>query len=150
MAQFPYTVAETWLHSTLSGDSIVTGIVGTRIHEDVTPSIDEKGDPLPSAFPCIVYNVQATQPDYSEVGGIVIWSGLLYTVRGVFETRSYGGNVDILAARIHELLHRKSGAVTGGRVVACVRTQPFKQREFTNQRHYRQLGGIYELKVQVD
>ena len=150
MPQFPYTVAETWLHSTLGGDSIVTGIVSTRIHEDVTPSIDEKGDPLPSAFPCIVYNVQATQPDYNEVSGIVIWSGLLYLVRGVFETRSYGGNVEVLAKRIDDLLHRKSGAVTGGRVVACVRTQPFKQRELTNMRHYRSMGGIYELKVQVD
>jgi hypothetical protein len=150
MPSTEYTVAQTWLYSVLSADATLAGIVSTRIHEDVTPHIDETGEPLPSAFPCLVYNVQATQPDYSEVSGIRIWSGLLYTVRGIFETRSDGGNVAVVAARIDELLHRKSGAVVGGRVVACVRRQPFKQRELSNGRHYRQMGGVYELKVQVD
>ena len=140
MASEP-NIAAAWLYSTLAGDVTLAGLVGTRIYEDIRPA-------NVSTFPYIVFQLQSPGSDLMVVGTARVWVPLLYTVRGIAQGRSYGGNLASIADRIDALLHGKQADVSGGRVQSY-RERPFRLPERTSEIDYRHLGGEYRILTQA-
>lgn len=130
--------ADQWLYGLLSGDAPLTGLVGTRIHSYVAPE--------GVVFPYVLYAFQGGA-DVSVVGGVRIFNSGLYQVKAVGRTESLA-SLQVIANRLDTLLQRASGSVTGGIILACVRTQPLAYAEVSNQYQYRHLGGLYRIQVQ--
>jgi hypothetical protein len=136
-------VIETWLQAVLSQDSAVNTAVADNIFADEVPQ------DLGEAFPCILYGFIGGQDEIRYGGATRVFSNVLYKVE-VLHTGT-PADADAIYTLVDALIHAKSGAVTGGRVISCVRTQP---RSFTETlpggTKIRHSGGLYLLQVQTD
>lgn len=130
------TIAERWLYERLAADPVLAAY---GIHTDLAP----QNTPMPY----LIIQNQAPGNDLNGLGGRRIKTDPVYVVKAVTAGESYAPLAD-LAARIDAQLHRQRGDVAGGRVLACVREQPFRLAQFDTSKHYRHLGGIYRLQVQ--
>ena len=128
-------VAEQWLYTVLAADTALAAVVGTRIYAYIAPE--------GAAFPYVVYQNQAGR-DIRGVGPLRIMANLLYVVKVVGQTNSFGA-LETAANRIDTVLQAASGTPTRGTVIACVREQPFALVESLDTGQYRHLGGIYRL-----
>lgn len=137
-------VAKRWLRATLAADAALVALVGGAL----SPRICDGPAPEGTAYPCVVFLPYTPGRDLSVIGGIRVWSELPYVVKAVHQAESYADPLQTLAERIDALLHRASGEVDGGRVIACVRVSPLEYPEVKNSVQYRHLGGIYKLQVQ--
>lgn len=133
-------IADTWLYSVLSSDAATAAIVGTRIYGDIADQ--------DAAYPYIVYQMQSPGNDVSVIGMHRIFATPLYLVRVIEATNGYSDNAIVVANRIDALLHRASGAVSGGYNIATNRERPFRLTEIANGRQVRHLGGLYRLRIQ--
>lgn len=137
--------AERWIYTTLSADAALTGIVGTRIYNEVRPR--------DSALPCVLFQSRPSgRGDLTLLGAIRVWTEIDYLIRGIHEfpsgtTGHYSGDVEKVASRIDTLLHGSSGLTAAGQVFTCIRIHPFKQSEQVNDIDYRHMGGIYRIQV---
>jgi hypothetical protein len=103
-------------------------------------------------YPAVVYVARPEQGggDVATANGTIVMARLMYVVRATCAGMSYGPITEA-AGLIHTLLHRQSGAVTGGKVVACLRVHPLAYgEEKEGDEHYRHMGGLYRLFVQSD
>lgn len=130
--------AEQWIATTLRADTALEALVGVGIHNTVRKS---------SALPCVLFQLQASGADFMTLGGVRVWSSLLYLVRGLAEQSGYEGNLVLIANRIDALLHRASGSNAAGTIFTCVRVRPFQMLEVASGRQFSHLGGIYEIKA---
>lgn len=137
MADIPSWAAEKWMVTTLKADAQLMAQV-SNVYVDRVP--DEAVAPY-------VYITNLDAQDVSYVNRVIGWSTLLYAVRAVGEVTSYSPLV-AAAARIHELLHRKSGSTDVGRVLAAWRERPFRMAETGMDREMRHLGIILRVQVQ--
>lgn len=142
---FEPLIAKTWLRATLAADSTLVALIGGA----GSPRIYDAPAPESAAYPYVVYKPYTPGRDLAVIGGIRVWSELLYIVKAVHRAESYADPLQTLAERIDALLHRASGAVTGGQVIACVRVSPLELPELKNSVNYRHLGGVYQLQVQA-
>lgn len=110
----------------------------TGVYSDIAPQ--------GTKFPYVIFSFQGGH-DVSTVNALRIWSSLLYQVKAVTDSPSFGSIAGIVR-QIDILLHRASGAPTGGVVVSCDRQDPLRYVEFTNGEQYLHLGGLYRLQVQ--
>lgn len=133
------TTIRKWLETVLKADATLTGLVSTRIYAAPAPK--------DATFPMVVYQLQASEPDLTVVNGVRIWAGGVWLVRGVAKTESFA-TLTAIADRIDVLIHRQSGAVTGGTVVSCVREEAFEMVETVDSLQYRHLGGMYRIRAQ--
>lgn len=131
-------VAESWLYSVLAADSQLAATVGTRIYAYIAPEV--------AAFPYVVYQNQAGR-DVRGVGPLRIMANMLYVVKAVGQTSSFG-TLEAAANRIDAVLQAASGTNVRGTVIACVREQPFALVESLSAGQYRHLGGVYRLWAQ--
>lgn len=130
--------ADQWLFAKLSGDATLTSLVGNRIKSYLAPA--------GTAFPYILYNWQGGT-DVMVVGSYRVFNTGLYQVKAVGQGDSMS-NIWPVAHRIDEVLHRASGTVTGGIILACVREQPIAYVENSDGIRYNHLGGIYRVLCQ--
>jgi hypothetical protein len=130
-------IAERWLNQTLTGDAALAamGVHGHLIPKD-------------AALPAIVF-VPRPGLDLVALGGARVFSTLDYIVKGVCQAESLAPLVEAVT-KVDALLHGKSGAVTGGRVLSCIRVQPIAYPETSQGKQYRHLGGVYRLQVQEE
>lgn len=128
-------VAEQWLYTKLTGDSTLNTAVGGRIYAYVAPQ--------GAALPCVVYQQQAAR-DVAGVGPARIMSNMVYLIKVIGQTRSFG-DLETVANRIDAVLQAASGSNSRGNVWACVRDSPFAMVENTEAGEYRHLGGIYRI-----
>ena len=136
-------VVETWLQAVLGQDSAVdTAVVGNIFADEVPQDLGE------AAFPCVVYGFIGGQDEIRYGGATRVFSNVLYKVE-VLHTGT-PADADAIYTLVDALIHAKSGAVTGGRVISCIRTQP---RSFTETlpggTKIRHSGGLYLLQVQT-
>lgn len=127
--------AEQWLYSKLTNSAALTAVVSTRIYAYVAPQ--------GATLPCVVYQQQAAR-DVQGVGPARIWANMVYLVKVIGQTRSFG-DLETAANAIDTALQAASGSNTRGNVWACVRDSPFALVESTEAGEYRHLGGIYRI-----
>ena len=130
--------ADQWLYSKLTDDATLAGLIGARVYSYMAP--------LGATLPAIIYAYQGGV-DVTEVANYRIFNSGLYQVKAVGQGESMVA-IATIAHRIDEVLHRASGSVTGGAILACVRERPLSYPEFTNGVRYNHLGGIYRILVQ--
>lgn len=127
-----------WLYTVLAADSDVTDLVGTRIYDGLAP----RG----ATYPVIIFNF-LTGSDVMAVGSIRVMNSGLYQVKAVAQATSYA-DVSPVADAIDSALHRASGSVGDGAILACRREQPIVYIEQVNDLQYRHMGGLYRIQVQ--
>lgn len=137
-------VAKQWLRATLAADATLVALIGGA----GAPRIYDGPAPQDAVYPYVVFQPYTRGRDVSAIGEIRIWSELPYIVKAVHRAESYADPLKTIAERIDALLHRASGAVDGGQVIACVRTSPLEYPEVKISVQHRHLGGIYRLQVQ--
>lgn len=128
--------ADSWLYGVLIGDVTLTGLVGARVYGHLAPQ--------EATFPLVLFAMRSGV-DVQTLGPNRIMSNLVYVVRGVTESSSFGTPLSVIAERIDVVLQAKSGTTAAGAVYACVREQPYTLIEMSKGRQYRHLGGIYRL-----
>lgn len=98
-ARLTIPLVNDWLYGLLSTDAAIAAIVGNRIYEEERPQ--------GSALPALVYQSLSGVP-VSVIGGEVIYSNLIYLVKGIttgassFPVRALMNRVD---ERIHQSQH---------------------------------------------
>ncbi len=136
----PSKVASTWLYTSLAGDAAIAAAAVGGVHEGIAPQ--------DTPYPYLSFQYQDRGGrDVRVVGPSRLWSDLLILVKAVVEGTD-ASVAEQLAADVDRVINSKSGAAAGGRVVSCVREQPFALSPREYGIDYRQRGGIYRLQVQ--
>lgn len=135
-----YPRAAEWLYATLTTPPI-TGVV-TRVYEHPAPE-----DVVQADNSYVTFQLQAPVPDLTVIGEHRIWSEMLFLVRATKRSRSTA-TLKAIADAIDARLHRTSGTVSDGRVVASDRVSPYHDTEITDGVTYKHLGGVFSLLVQ--
>lgn len=133
------TLVESWLHTRLSTDAILTSQVSDRIYAYLAPAR--------AATPFVVFNAQSPGFDVMGVGTARVMLNCLYQVKVVVQDASFAPAKDA-ADRIDTLLHGATGTPPGGQVLGCVREGPLAYAEVSDGIEYRHLGGLYRIWVQ--
>lgn len=132
-------LADQWLYNILSGDVQLAALVGVHIYSYLAPG--------GVTSPFVTYSFQGGA-DAIAVGGYRIMNTGSYQVKGITQSNSMVGPVKAIADRIDALLHRATGVVAGGIILACVRERPIAYMETSNGLRYNHAGGIYKVQVQ--
>ena len=130
--------AEKFILSKLKGDTTLASYVGTRIYTELAP----KG----ATAPFVIVQHQGGQ-SISGVGGSLIMLNETYVVKIVTNENSYK-NTETAVARINTLLHKSSGAISGGYLLSCIQEYPVKYTTHEDGVTYRHLGYAYNLNAQ--
>jgi hypothetical protein len=131
--------AEAWLYATLSADTALAALVGTRIFAESAPD--------KTVFPFVTFNWMAGH-DVNIIEQFRILTHALYLVKGIDEGRSIT-TLKSIADRIDAVLHGKEQIVIGdATLLMCNREQPFSMAETTDGKEYRHRGGQYRLLMQ--
>ena len=129
--------ADKWLYSVLNGDAALKAL---------TPKVYALPAPQGAVLPYTAYNVLSAL-DLQGMGARRVWVNALYVVRAIFESASWGGDLEVAADRIDTLLHAASGSASGGMVWSCARQEPFYMVDNSSGQQIRMLGGIYRIHV---
>lgn len=127
-----------WLYETLSGDATLAGLTPGGFHEHPAPE-GTAGDR-------VTYQLQAPR-DVDVVGSHRVLEELLVLVRVIGDGRSTK-RLQPAADRLDVLLQRASGTTEDARILNCRRLSTFWLPEVSQGKHYRHLGGIYEILAQ--
>lgn len=134
-----------WLIATLTGDATLTGLVGARVFTEEAP--------IGTTFPCVVIRTISTD-DQMGAGQNRIMVTEQRLVEGIHQARDFGG-LRAIADRIDALLHLKpaagsviAGSWSGVTILSSTRLRPSRFIEDIDGRHYRRLGGIFQINAQ--
>ena len=134
-----------WLIATLTGDVTLTGLVGARVFTEAAP--------IGSGFPCVVIRSISTD-DQMGAGQNRIMVTEQRLVEGVHQVQDFGP-LRAIADRIDALLHLKpaagsviAGSWSGVTVLSSTRLRVSRLSEDIDGRHYRRLGGLYQINAQ--
>ena len=134
--------AEEWLYTTLSGDPTLAAAVTGGFYSYVAPDA--------ATVPYVVFKFMEGE-DELGMGGTRLFSRILYAVVAVDTGESFA-DLDVIADQIDTLLHAVQGATPdSGLIVDCIRVRPYATVEVVEGGlQYRQLGGIYQIRIQED
>lgn len=133
-----------WLSSVLTVDAGAGGVATLA-----TGGIHEEIDPNGGGYPKAIFRFQGGS-DYPALGAARrVYVNAVYGVYGVWQTPSYGGALDAIAARIDTLLNGKQAAISGGHILACVRIAPLQLAGERDGVATRMLGGVYRIYSQT-
>ena len=132
--------AEQWIYDVLTDDATLAALI-TGVYSYVAP--DTATDPF------VVFSYANDGEDEQGVGGVRLYSVMRYTIRAVAMCETFS-SLATIADQIDTLLHGKFAAgPSGGVIVECIRLRPFAAVEVLEGGiQYRQLGGVYQLRVQ--
>ena len=132
-------VADRFIFTSLAADSALTAIVGGKIYNEIaTPTTP------PVAPPYVLYQMQSAV-GLRTIGVHIVWSNMLFLVRGVVEANSYTGASKTMADRIETVLHAASGSNIDGVLFACVWENPFRLPEIADGRILRHQGAMFRI-----
>lgn len=138
--------ADTWIYTTLKADAALVALIGGA----TSPRIYMEQAPQNSTvvWPCVIYQMQSAV-DLMWVGPRRVWSDMLYLVRGLDKTESYGGTLLTIAERIDVCLHATPNGTTNayGVIWTCVGEQPFRLPEVRDGRNFKHCGRIYRIRA---
>lgn len=133
------TRAERWIHTQLTADATIAGIVGTRVYADVMPK-------SVTTYPAIVVQYDGSQPPTYGNGPTIIWTKLAYIVKAITKGNS-STSLQTLVDRVIAVLHAERGGVTGADIDYSIYTGPFRMTTMENDTLFQFLGGRFELAV---
>lgn len=136
-------LADAWIYATLKADATLTALIGGAS----APRIYRGMAPLSATFPCVVFFYQPGGRDVRGVGTVNIMIDGNWVIKALDRDNS-AADAATIAARIYTVLHGKSGSVTGGKVLACVRDEPIGYVELLDDVLYQHVGGVYQIIVQ--
>lgn len=129
-------VAE-WLYTTLSADTALTALVGTRIYEDFAP-----GTVVTRPYVCFQL-VDAA--DVVALGANRAVTDQEWFVYGVAQAETYNA-VAPIANAIDTILSGVEGTATiNGISVQCVRTQSLRYTNVEEGKTWKYMGGYYHI-----
>lgn len=133
-------IAEQWIYDELATDTTLMALI-TGVYGYVAPDT--------AAYPFVIFSYLNDGEDELGVGGVTLLSLLRYVIRVVDDGESFV-SMETAADRIKTLLHGKFGAApSGGTIVESIRVRPFATAEvLEGGTQIRQLGGVYQLRVQ--
>lgn len=131
-----YDLIDTWLYATLSGDSALTALVGTRIGSELSSA--------QWAGPYVTWDAQSTRPIRS-ISGEILDTDSLFSVEAVTQSGSFASAAAI-ASRVRALLDGRNVTVTGGSI-ACFRERELRTAESVEGVPYRALGDVYRIRA---
>lgn len=136
--------AEAWIRATLIAATVPAALGGSapRLYSHVAPQ--------GTAYPFVVWQLQAPGDDLAIVNQHRVWADLVYAVQVVGRIGAWDdATVDLgaLSAWADGALHNGSGNYSGGIVYDCTRERPVAFVETDGDIQYRHLGGIYRLHV---
>lgn len=141
MSETSYAAA--WLISILGNDPTLTSLAPGGVWEDFAPE--------GTTYPWVVFSLRPVD-DQVITGAQRLKSTIAATVKVVSQTRSYISLIPA-ADRIDALINAKSGTVTGGSIISCMRTSEVRYVEQPIEGQpaivYRHLGGDYEILAQA-
>ncbi len=133
------TAAARWLYGVLSADATLSALVSGRVFAYRVPQ--------GTAFPCVVFQMQAPQLDSKAIGNVRLASRMVMAVKAIGQGADFIA-IQPIASRIDQLLEASSGSNVDGVVVACVRDMPLEMLESSDPGiDYAHLGGLYRLTV---
>lgn len=141
-------VAKTWLYSTLTNDSTLTGaslLNGSRIYADDAPQN--------ATYPLIVYKfVTGRYSPLRRVNSRILSESMIFQI--TVWTKDTVTNLHEINNRVQTLLDAQpdplsGGVVTGGQVIACTRETPIDYCEDDGGVRYHYLGGDYLIQAVV-
>lgn len=130
-------VGNRWLYDTLAGDATLAGQAPGGVHEGEAPS--------GSAYPLVLFQWIGGF-DSAVLNAIRIWHSGVWIVKAIGVGPSLASLSDV-AARIDLLLHRASGAPSGGVVHTATREAPHRSAYTDAGVRYVELGGRYRIQV---
>lgn len=139
------TRVDQWLQARLAGDGTLIALLtdgAAGVHADEVPPAGE--------FPAVVHQFQGGADQQGASTDRIMLSGL-WVVKAIVAGRDYLA-AQPAADRVDVLLHgaASSSPVDDGTVFSCVREQPFRLAERTEDgQDFRHLGGVYRIEVQV-
>jgi len=137
----PWAVDQ-FIVTALKADSALTALIGgatPRVYADMAPQTTP-----PVALPYVLFQMQAAT-DLMVVGNFRVWSNMLYLVRMLAETGSWGGNLDTGANRIEVALNGKSASNGSGLIYSATRENPFRLLETIDGRQIRHSGHVFRI-----
>ena len=129
--------ADRFIDGKLRADATLMGLVG-GIYNTIAPE--------GAGYPLVLFTMQQGG-SLQTANAIRVFDDLLYLVRVIGETNSYGA-IDAAVARVETLLHRASGVAGSGQALACTYERPFSWTEVAAGRMFRHRGGFYRVLVQ--
>jgi hypothetical protein len=140
------TRVDRWLMTVLAADSTLAGLAVGGFHSDYAP----RG----TGSPWVVFAYLGGS-DTMGVGATRVMHTGVWRVAAVAEAQTYAA-VTALADRIDVLLHNQPapaslavGSVDGASLLSSVRDTPYRLAEEVDGRHYRTLGALYRIAVQL-
>lgn len=130
----------TFLYTTLSGDTAVAALVGTRIFEDLAPQ--------GTAFPFVVFSFH-TGGDTNALGSDVrTLTRPQYLIRAISKGPTYS-DADAVAAAVDAALMGAHGSATVNgvtyEVLTVFREQAIRRCEYAESVRYNHAGGLYRI-----
>ncbi|MEO6467500.1 MAG: DUF3168 domain-containing protein [Acidimicrobiia bacterium] len=134
------TRVDQWIYQTLTADSALTAIVGTKVFVDNAPQ--------GTAFPFVVFSLEyATDVVTHSHTRIMVDS--VWRIRVNKASESYDSEMRSAADRIDVLFDRTSGSAGEAQIFSSVREEPYKRPLIDDGKQYRALGGIYRVLAQI-
>lgn len=133
-------IIDPWLFGVLSGDSVLAGMVGTRISN--TLSI------VPLATPYITFSASSPPRAVRGVGGTLHDTDSQYTIKAVGTGGSFN-QVAAIAARVRTLIDQSNVTISTpiAASLSCYWELEIRYPEETEGVPYRHLGGIYRVRA---
>jgi hypothetical protein len=141
----PTVEARRWLYAMLTGDGVLSPLLGTRIYE--APAPPDAVDPFMA-----VQQYQSPSDLYTN-GAILVFTNVFLKLIVAQRSTSVSTPFDLEAIdrRVTQVLHGKSGSTATATILSCVRVAPALLAPDFDKRtgaQYAQLGSNWKVIVQ--
>jgi hypothetical protein len=134
------TTGKKWIYNTLLANTSIVALVTNDGEIGIYADYARK-------VPCVVYQTYSIKEDTMAIGGGRVKSNIQFMVKAI-DRSDNTSKVEQIASLIDQSLHKKSGILTEGTVISCIRRLPFNFIEKNPESTYQHLGGIYRLEIQ--
>jgi hypothetical protein len=134
------TAVNKFLYEQITADPTLQGLVGDRVYMDIPPP--------QSSFPLIIVGFLASTPLHKNGGGILLHR-LIYSVQAVGAGDSYAPLSAIAGALDTCLVQSYCLSQDGYTFENISKQSALQYTETVDDRHFKHLGGIYAILVQV-
>jgi hypothetical protein len=131
-----YDLVDKWLYDTLSADSALGALVGSRIGSELSTA--------QWVGPYVTWEARSTRTIRS-ISGEILDTDSLFAVVAVTQSSSYA-SAAVIASRVRALIDARNVTVAGGSLT-CFMEREDRAAESVEGVPYRYLGGVYRIRA---